>query len=275
MLKRSLVKSPTKRQDTIWIDHVFSSLIDDSYNKADVADILAGLQAILKVTIEKDQKETTTAFANVLTQIMAQADKGGLALNVDIQQLDNPSTMGHMGALEKGMMGAALLPGLAPLGAPKPKPAALAPIQTAPAGPSERELELEESTKSLADKLSKVQQQFSTMMQEKSKLTQELNRIKDLSESSAANEAAKVIDLQKQLDEARTQLERKDTEVQSHQKELTGKLSESQQFKTLKKLLAQKNQQVKDMRTKLSKYEPEAGSTTIELEESSSSEDDQ
>ena len=49
-------------------------------------------------------------------------------------------------------------------------------------------------------------------------------------------------------------IERKDAEIESGQKQLTGKLADSSQFKTLKKLLNQKTQQVKELRTKLEKY---------------------
>mmetsp|Transcript_78070 Transcript_78070/g.137760 ORF Transcript_78070/g.137760 Transcript_78070/m.137760 type:complete len:306 (-) Transcript_78070:561-1478(-) len=244
-----------------------ASLIDESYNKSDVSDILGGLLAILKVTVEKEQKETTQTFAEMLRGVLLSADKVGVELSADVGALDNPGVIGTIGLLEKNVLdGKGALGSLGGLGA-KPKlggAAPLAPISAAPevpAGPSERETELEAENKRLQDKLKTIQQQYTTMMGEKSKLSQELNAIKDGSQADASNAAARVHSLEKELEELKSVLSKKEGEIAAGQKQLTGKLNDSSQFKTLKKLLAQKTQQVKELRTKLQQYEPESSGT--------------
>eukprot|EP01004_Peranema_trichophorum_P005839 NODE_4683_length_1130_cov_103.683217_g4155_i0.p1 GENE.NODE_4683_length_1130_cov_103.683217_g4155_i0~~NODE_4683_length_1130_cov_103.683217_g4155_i0.p1 ORF type:complete len:299 (+),score=77.45 NODE_4683_length_1130_cov_103.683217_g4155_i0:77-973(+) len=253
-----------------------ASLIDDTYNRADVIGLLNDLLAILKVTIDKEQKDTDQAFAEVIRQFLTASESQQVSLHLDLAQLDNPVALGRAYGLEKAL--GDKLPGLslaAPLSA-KPKPSALAPISATPVptGPSEREKELEEERERLTEKLNKIQQQYTTMMQEKSKLNQELLKMKELSQSTVSSDALKVKGLEQIIEELKSQLDLKETELSTTQKEFTGKLSESQQFRTLKKLLAQKTQHVKTLRDKLSKYEPE-GAAGIELqEEESSSEDD-
>jgi leucine zipper transcription factor-like protein 1 len=256
------------------------SLLDDTYNKADVIDILNGLLAILKVTVEKDQKDTTHTFGEILRQALLQADKGGVEIHPDIECLDNVGLIATIGLLEKNVTEGKGALGPIGGGVPKPKPGAmpLAPISAAPvapAGPSEKELELEAENKRIQEKLQKIQQQYTTMMQEKTKLSQELASIKDSTEATAANASARALALEKEKEELKAAIERKDAEIESGQKQLTGKLADSSQFKTLKKLLNQKTQQVKELRTKLEKYEPDGEGSTIELQEESSSDDDE
>ena len=87
-------KNGARRQSSIHVRgfviwHLCLSLLDDTYNKADVIDILNGLLAILKVTVEKDQKDTTHTFGEILRQALLQADKGGVEIHPDIECLDN------------------------------------------------------------------------------------------------------------------------------------------------------------------------------------------
>eukprot|EP00993_Chasmostoma_nieuportense_P001957 NODE_2793_length_1089_cov_118.603950_g2663_i0.p1 GENE.NODE_2793_length_1089_cov_118.603950_g2663_i0~~NODE_2793_length_1089_cov_118.603950_g2663_i0.p1 ORF type:complete len:303 (+),score=113.29 NODE_2793_length_1089_cov_118.603950_g2663_i0:56-964(+) len=261
-----------------FIEFKAASLFDDSYNKADVTDIINGLLAIIKVTIENEQKDVMHTFAELLRQVLKNADEAKVPISVEMAALDNIAAISSMGFLEKNVLEGKA--GLAPLGSLKPKPSAglhpLAPIgQTqAPAGPSEAELKLEEENKRLNEKLQKIQQQYTTMMQEKSKLSAELTGIKESTTNALGHDAAVQHDLQSQISDLKIQLEKKENEIAVSQRELTGKLGESNQFKTIKKLLTQKNQQVKDLRTKLLKYEPPTDESTIELQESSSSDED-
>eukprot|EP00996_Jenningsia_fusiforme_P001865 NODE_2721_length_1135_cov_22.240331_g2499_i0.p1 GENE.NODE_2721_length_1135_cov_22.240331_g2499_i0~~NODE_2721_length_1135_cov_22.240331_g2499_i0.p1 ORF type:complete len:305 (-),score=88.18 NODE_2721_length_1135_cov_22.240331_g2499_i0:170-1084(-) len=256
-----------------------ASLLDDSYNKADVTDILNSLLAILKVTIEKEQRDSSLAFGEIVKQILVQADKAGTPIDVDVIALDTPSVLGRMGSLEKSLPGLPGIGGLGGLGKPgglAPKPAALAPIGStppAPTGPSENEIKVAEENEKMKDKLNKIQQQYTTMMQEKTKQSQELAKLKDSASAGAAADSVMVAKKDEEIANLKAQLERKESDIASSQKELTGKISESRQFTTLKKLLAQKTQQVKELRTQLQKYVPEAGAT-VELVDESSSEDD-
>eukprot|EP00668_Euglena_longa_P011786 GGOE01014203.1.p1 GENE.GGOE01014203.1~~GGOE01014203.1.p1 ORF type:complete len:317 (-),score=84.14 GGOE01014203.1:228-1151(-) len=263
-------------------EYKHASLLDESYNKADVADILTGLLSILRVTVEKDQRETTQAFVEVLRQVLEQADKSNVDLQLDLSPLDNPTHMTSINFLEKNVLeGKGSLAPLGSLGS-RSKPAApLAPISSAAplapveVGPSEKEIQLEQEVARLQEKAQKIQQQYTTMMQEKSKLSQQLAAIKDSSDASASSASARALSLEEELAEFKAVLATKDREIAAGQQQLTGKLNECTQFKTLKKLLAQKTQQVKELRAKLNKYEPDVPTSTLEEEEESSSDDDQ
>jgi leucine zipper transcription factor-like protein 1 len=267
-----------------WAEFRHASLIDQTYNKADVGDLLTGLLAILKVTVDKDQRETTQAFAEVLRQVFAQAHAAGVALTLDLGTLDNPTHMASVAFLERNVLegkGA-----LAPLGgvatrampsahplAPLTAAAAAPPPPPTDAGPSEREKELEGELARMQDKLLRVQQQYTAMMHEKTRLAQDLAAAQSGTDASAADAATRARALEAEAADLKAVVAGKDREIAAAQQQLTGKLADSSQFKTLKKLLAQRTQHVKELRTRLNKYEPDSAATTTLVEDSSSDDD--
>lgn len=59
--------------------------------------------------------------------------------------------------------------------------------------------------------------------------------------------------LEHDLASSRAQLSKKMEELESNQKEQQRKITDTQQFKSMKKMLASKNQQVKELRDRLQK----------------------
>eukprot|EP01012_Entosiphon_sulcatum_P055939 TRINITY_DN7866_c0_g1_i1.p1 TRINITY_DN7866_c0_g1~~TRINITY_DN7866_c0_g1_i1.p1 ORF type:complete len:281 (-),score=81.43 TRINITY_DN7866_c0_g1_i1:32-853(-) len=237
-----------------------ASLVDESYNKADVSDLFQNLLAILKVTIEKEQTEDFQSSAAFLEQLLLAAQEQNVPIEAGPSATDLYSKTGL-------------------LAQPRAKlPELSTPAPQAPTGPSEAEVKLQAENSALNEKLLVVQQQFHTMMQEKTKATDELHALQTAAASAAASEAIIIKQITDEIAALKQQLEKKEEEFAHGQKELNVKLSDTTQFQALKKLLAAKNQQLKDLRARLQKYEQSDTKAQIELadedEDDDSSEDD-
>eukprot|EP00669_Euglena_mutabilis_P013203 TRINITY_DN8006_c0_g1_i1.p2 TRINITY_DN8006_c0_g1~~TRINITY_DN8006_c0_g1_i1.p2 ORF type:complete len:151 (-),score=50.25 TRINITY_DN8006_c0_g1_i1:148-600(-) len=115
--------------------------------------------------------------------------------------------------------------------------------------------------------------QYTAMMHEKTRLAQDLAAARSGTDASAADAAARARALEAEAADLKAVVVGKDREIAAAQQQLTGKLADSSQFKTLKKLLAQRTQHVKELRTRLNKYEPDSAATTTLVEDSSSDDD--
>jgi predicted nucleic acid-binding Zn-ribbon protein len=58
------------------------------------------------------------------------------------------------------------------------------------------------------------------------------------------------------------------------QKEAATRVAQTKQFQDLKKMVMQKNQQIKEIRTRLDKYEPSAAAGTASADDDDSSDDE-
>uniref|UniRef100_A0A7S4LM54 Leucine zipper transcription factor-like protein 1 n=1 Tax=Eutreptiella gymnastica TaxID=73025 RepID=A0A7S4LM54_9EUGL len=124
-------------------------------------------------------------------------------------------------------------------------------------GPAEAEekgpMLTEEEGKALQEKVRKMQEQYTTMMKQKTALNEELQQLKDA--NAKDDKAAQIKALETQVQELKLEGEKKTQELDTAGKALDGKLNESTQFKNLKMMLGQKNELLKDLRARLQKYE--------------------
>jgi myosin heavy subunit len=139
-----------------------------------------------------------------------------------------------------------------------------------------------EEGKALQEKIRKMQEQYTTMMKQKTAIAEELQKLKEAqstvvvsSSSSSSSHAStpKEKELEDELQNMRIQLVEKQKERDELNRSVEGKLSESSQFRSLKTMLSQKNELVKELREKLRKYETAAAELSTSAEPSADDDD--
>lgn len=113
----------------------------------------------------------------------------------------------------------------------------------------------------MQDRYQQMQKQVSQLLQERTVLSEELatvkTNLKALKRSNAENDSAGAAAVDAQLREAQASLARKKEECDSTKKDLNKKLNDTTQFRDLKTIVTKKNAQIKDLRSRLAKYEPQ------------------
>ncbi|XP_048467787.1 leucine zipper transcription factor-like protein 1 isoform X2 [Rhincodon typus] len=260
-----------KTVDSCFEDLKDSRLTEDTFTVDEVGEMLDGLKVVVHSEVESEL--INTAYTNVLLlrQLFCQAEKWYLKLQTDISDLENRELLEQVAEFEKAEFTSSGKKANAEITKPK-----LAPLNEGVSELLSKEItRLQDENDKLKARLKTVEIQATNALEEKLKLEQILNDLDKVPEDEkevAALEktlAALKADFEKNLSMSTAkQKSLQDNlistkhdllKVQEHlsltEKELDKKFQETAAYRNMKEILTKKNEQVKELRKRLSKYE--------------------
>lgn len=256
-----------------------SRLTDDTFTVDEVTDMLDGLEAVVRGEVESELINTSHTNVLLLRQLFQQAEKWHLKLQADISELENRELIEMIAKFEESNFS-----GSAATSKPTFELKRLDPMEAGGVQLLQNEIErLNEENNKLKDRLKQVESQATGALQDRSKLESDLRRTQDELGSERNKQpvvSADLSDVEGKMSALKSQMEqnmkltadRADTmegdlisskhrllEVQEQlemkEKELEKKFSQTGAYKNLKSMLSKKNDQIKDLRGRLKKFE--------------------
>ncbi|XP_041041067.1 leucine zipper transcription factor-like protein 1 isoform X1 [Carcharodon carcharias] len=264
-----------KTVDSCFEDLKDSRLTEDTFTVDEVAEMLDGLKVVVHSEVESEL--INTAYTNVLLlrQLFCQAEKWYLKLQTDISDLENRELLEQVAEFEKAEFTSSGKKANSEIIKPK-----LAPLNEG--GVSEllsKEItRLQDENDKLKARLKTVETQATSALEEKLKLEQFLKDLDKVSEDQKSKlKSQEVAVLEETLAALKADFEKNlsmSTErqkilqdnlistkhdllkVQEHlsltEKELEKKFQETAAYRNMKEILTKKNEQVKELRKRLS-----------------------
>lgn len=259
-------------------DDVLNSRVsaDETYTGDELEDLLQELQHVVKGDVESELLDNNHTNCLLLSQLFRQAEKWHLKLSVDTSQLEDKSLLDEVAKLEECSSSASIRqeskPRLAPLADSGPVPLLQLEIGR-----------LEEENNMLRRRLDKLEIDSVNALQDKGNLAEQVKSMESqlsLVHSAPNQQVQNLMDQVKGLQlELKTSAERVTSnkgrgelpddyvstkhqllavqaELEQAQGELHKKFSETMQYNNMKKMISKKNDQLKELRTRLRKYEP-------------------
>eukprot|EP00743_Colponemidia_sp_Colp-15_P004213 GILK01004545.1.p1 GENE.GILK01004545.1~~GILK01004545.1.p1 ORF type:complete len:276 (-),score=79.74 GILK01004545.1:138-932(-) len=224
-----------KEVENIVNDFKEDRLLDDVFSKEEVETLIDNLSATLRNTLQTELQGSSRMSAIYVRQLLASAQSSNVSLHGDTGILEDQRLLEDVAKIESGkhvhtpstgVSGASRLPTLQ--SAFNNDPSLLNELN-----------EMKEKNRTLTERYQQMQQQLTA-----------LAKAKNDGDNTAAME-----DIQQDMERLRLELERKAEMVEALNSEAQRKLNESTQFQQLKKMIQQKNDQLKDYRARLSRYE--------------------
>ncbi|XP_012885750.1 PREDICTED: leucine zipper transcription factor-like protein 1 [Dipodomys ordii] len=269
-----------KTVDSCFQDLKESRLVEETFTADEVSEVLNGLQTVVHSEVESEL--INTAYTNVLLlrQLFAQAEKWYLKLQTDVSELENRELLEQVAEFEKSEFTSSNKKPIIDITKPK-----LVPLNEG--GTTEllnkEILRLQEENERLKSRLKTIETQATNALDEKSKLEkalqdlqldqgnkQDLTKSQDLSDlentvAALKSEFQKTLsdktENQKSLEEnlviAKHDLLRVQEQLSMAEKELEKKFQQTAAYRNMKEILTKKNDQIKDLRKRLAKYEAE------------------
>ncbi|XP_051872171.1 leucine zipper transcription factor-like protein 1 isoform X3 [Pristis pectinata] len=263
-----------KTVDSCFQDLMDSRLTEDTFTVDEVTEILNGLKVVVHSEVESELINTTYTNVLLLRQLFCQAEKWYLKLQTDISDLENRELLEQVAEFEKTEFTSSGKKASTEISKPK-----LAPLNEG--GVSEllsKEItRLQEENDKLKARLKSIEAQATNALDEKFKLERVL---KDLEKAQGDQE--EVADLEATLATLKADFEKSLNMSSENQKslennliatkhdllkvqedlllaekELEKKFQETAAYRNMKELLTKKNEQVKELRKRLSQYEAE------------------
>eukprot|EP00118_Oscarella_pearsei_P000861 m.5985 g.5985 ORF g.5985 m.5985 type:complete len:303 (+) comp14637_c0_seq2:355-1263(+) len=267
--------------DSAFEDLKESRLTEETFTAEEVRDMMNGLCVVLKGDVESELIHTSHTNVLLLRQVFQQAEKWHLKLNADVSELENQDLIAEIARFEEKQFAA----GLGSTKNPLPeKRAVLEPLNEA-GGAALLHMEisrLKEENEKMKERVRTVEKKAHEALQDKGKLKADLEETQaalekariSTNESSASSKVAtesapvpalsssdsnaRVKGLNDDLAKTKHELLAVNAKLEETEKELQKKFAETAQFTNLKKMLTKKNEQLKDLRTRLKKHEPDA-----------------
>ncbi|XP_055737034.1 leucine zipper transcription factor-like protein 1 isoform X2 [Salvelinus fontinalis] len=260
-----------KTIDSCFEDLKDSRLVEETFTVDEVRDMLDGLQLVVRGEVETELINTAHTNVLLLRQLFSQAEKFYLRLQTDISELENRELLEQVAEFENTEF---KTPNKTNQEISKPK---LAPLNEG--GVSEllnKEISrLQEENNKLKGRLRTLETQAMGALDEKTraeralkdlqKVKGEQQEITSLEDTVAALQedyqkslsvnAASQRDLQDNLVSAKHDLLRVQEQLSLAEKELDRKFQQTSAYRNMKEILTKKNEQIKDIRKRLSKYE--------------------
>ncbi|XP_069015772.1 leucine zipper transcription factor-like protein 1 isoform X2 [Embiotoca jacksoni] len=248
-----------------------SRLVEETFTVDEVREMLDGLQAVVRGEMEMELINTAHTNVLLLRQIFSQAEKFYLRLQSDISELENRELLEQVAEFEKTDFKTA---DKINQETSKPK---LAPLNEG--GVSEllnKEIgRLQEENDKLKTRLRTLETQAMSALDDKTKAEralkdiqkvqgehQEINHLEDTVaalkedyERSISANAASHKDLKENLISAKHELLRVQEQLSLAEKELDKKFQQTAAYRNMKEILTKKNEQIKDIRKRLQRYE--------------------
>ncbi|EPY33706.1 hypothetical protein STCU_02060 [Strigomonas culicis] len=200
---------------------------------------------MLQGVVDTQMESTAAAAAELMRAVLREADLQRLVLKVDsmavLTNAGGVNAMGHHGRQ--------LLSG------PSSR---LAPITMADAGgEAARQLaEANAEVRRLREKLHQVTDAYTKVMNSRSADTEHLLSMQEKMNDRERLAAELAVRCQGQDGNLQAAVHQLRTEVADAKRELATRLNQSTQYQQVKKLLAQRNDQIKDLRARLARFDP-------------------
>lgn len=248
-----------ERRDKFALDMEFEAkaavagrLVDTTYNKAEVEDLLQQQLQVLAASVDTFDHHKTITSAGFFHSVLKAADFHRIPLNVSaFEALGNTAAQTSIEQIEQRI-----------LTGPKSKLAPLTAVETG--GDAGRQLmEANEQIRQLHTRMRLMTDQHAAIMAEKSAMTERIFSLEQALQStqSQAQFYADQTNAKAGLDHATVaQLQVENARLRSEVAQLThdinGRLSQSSQFQGLKRIVLEKNEQLRFLRGQLAVYNP-------------------
>ncbi|XP_055784966.1 leucine zipper transcription factor-like protein 1 [Salvelinus fontinalis] len=268
-----------KTIDSCFEDLKDSRLVDETFTVDEVRDMLDGLQLVVRGEVETELINTAHTNVLLLRQLFSQAEKFYLRLQTDTSELENRELLEQVAEFEKtefknqnkgttnqeisrpklsplneGGVSELLNKEISRLQEEKDKlKGRLRTLETQAMGALDEKTKAERALKDLQ----KVQgeQKMATRSQEITSLEDTMAALQEDYQKSLSVNAASQRDLQDNLVSAKHDLLRVQEQLALAEKELDRKFQQTSAYRNMKEILTKKNEQIKDIRKRLSKYE--------------------
>ncbi|KAF7213527.1 leucine zipper transcription factor-like protein 1 isoform X2 [Nothobranchius furzeri] len=252
-----------------------SRLVEETFTVDEVREMMDGLQMVVRGEVEMELINTAHTNVLLLRQLFSQAEKFYLRLQSDISELENRELLEQVAEFEKTDF-KTINKSQINQETIKPK---LAPLNEG--GVSEllnKEItRLQEENDKLKSRLRTLESQATSALEEKTKAARALKdlqkvqgeqkeinslestvaALKEDYERSLSASAASQKDLQENLISAKHELLRVQEQLALAEKELDKKFQQTAAYRNMKEILSKKNEQIKEIRKRLQKYEPD------------------
>ncbi|XP_007899024.1 leucine zipper transcription factor-like protein 1 isoform X2 [Callorhinchus milii] len=262
-----------KTVDSCFQDLKDSRLTEDTFTVDELTEMLDGLQVVVHSEVESEL--INTAYTNVLLlrQLLSQSEKWYLKLQTDISELENRELLEQVAEFEKAEFTSgkktnseAMKPKLAPLNEGgssgllskeiarlqdenEKLKARLKTIETQATSALDEKLKLEKTVKDL-EKVQQDQKEVTDLEKTVATLREDFEKTLNASTESQKSLEDNLISTKHNLLKVQEQLE-------MAEKELEKKFQQTAGYRNMKEILTKKNDQIKELRKRLSKYEPE------------------
>ncbi|XP_050794039.1 leucine zipper transcription factor-like protein 1 [Gopherus flavomarginatus] len=267
-----------KTVDSCFQDLKDSRLVEETFTIDEVTEMLDGLQTVVHSEVESEL--INTAYTNVLLlrQLFSQAEKWYLKLQTDISELENRELLEQVAEFEKAEFTSANKKPSSELIKPK-----LAPLNEVGSELLNKEItRLQEENEKLKTRLKTIETQATSALDEKSKLEKSLKDLQMIQGDQKTNITKDISELEDTVSALRCQFEKTlndstanqkfleenlvttkhdllkvQDQLSTAEKELEKKFQQTAAYRNMKEILTKKNEQIKDLRRRLLRYEPD------------------
>ncbi|XP_068604149.1 leucine zipper transcription factor-like protein 1 [Brachionichthys hirsutus] len=255
-----------------------SRLVEDTFTVDEVKEMLDGLQVVVRGEVEMELINTAHTNVLLLRQLFSQAEKYYLRLQSDISELENRELLEQVAEFENTDFKRAdrtlqetSKPKLAPLndgGVSELLNKEIARLQEENDKLKARLRTLESQALSALDEKTKAERALKNLQkdqsqhqpaapsQEVSSLEDTVAALKEDYERSLSAKAASQKDLRENLISSKHELLRVQEQLALAEKELEKKFQQTAAYRNMKEILTKKNEQIKEVRKRLQRYEP-------------------
>jgi len=241
-------------------DEFKSDRVDSSqvYTAQDVEDLIDQYHAQVMGTLRQEISQLLDFSAVYVSQVLSQVQMYGMTLDgIDVSLIEDQSRVSALHAMDGH--------GAAPPPAPRATLTSLSPIgaQSVDLATAQQLQEMKEENRLLTERYQKMQGETSSLLQERSALSGELEKVKQnfamlrqqingagLDSSSSVN----VQQIEASLSETRGLLDAKNAECARMSQEMTQRLGDSSQFREMKAIVKKKSEEVKMLRRAMASH---------------------
>lgn len=230
---------------------------EDVFNSGDVQSAVDASSAQVVQHVVEEYDRVVGGCAVLLSSYMGGAEGSGLLVETDISTVQDEAALRQVSQLDVGRR--SLMQQRSGTLAP------LAPVYSNNPDVVREVQELKEENRQWADKLARVQAQVEEVISERERLAMELDsavqnleHLKNSQLQGLANpqQDAHLEQVESRLNQEQTLLYQKHTEVEEMKRRQDAMVvQDSAQFKELKKVVAKKNEQIRELRQRLARYE--------------------
>lgn len=247
--------------EALFNDAKEARLFDDVYSKSDVVEMMGDLLSQIKERVSRDLEAQTNMSALVLEHVFASAEDHGVPLHVEMSRTEDEGALARIRDLNAVFIADADLK-------KKGAGAKLESIRDEHARLIADNQRMADENRALRERYAAMETQAAAARREgadvsakAASLTAELAGLRSGLSASDATKAAHEAELAKlraAVGDLGRQLEHTKTELLSLSKEHDAHVNQSKPYIQMQALLRRKNQQLAEVRAKLTRYEPEA-----------------
>ncbi|NXF14426.1 LZTL1 protein, partial [Rhodinocichla rosea] len=253
-----------KTVDSCFQDLKDSRLVEETFTVDEVIDMLDGLQSVVHSEVESELINTTYTNVLLLRQLFSQAEKWYLKLQTDVSDLENRELLDQVAEFEKSEYTSSNKKGVFTNIFLFFNPKTVAHLQ--------------EENEKLKTRLRTIETQATAALDEKSKLEKSLRDLQMIQGDQKNNANQDITELENKVAALKSQFEKtlNDTtanqkfleedlvtakhdllkvqdQLSTAEKELEKKFQQTAAYRNMKEILTKKNEQIKDLRRRLSK----------------------